>query len=89
MRERRALSARQRGVLERVRSRPPLTNIRWREVVSLLGALGCSVEPVGGSRYGITGPNGAKFLVHRPHPESNVGRSLITRLQEFLEVIDD
>jgi len=58
-------------------------NIHWREVESLLGHLGATVEPSHGARFKVT-LNGKSDFLHHPHHSSVCSRDLIKHLRDFL-----
>jgi len=62
---------------------PPLANISWADIESLLFALGASISEGNGSRVRIF-LNGVRAVFHRPHPEKEVDRGAVKSLRRFL-----
>lgn len=78
------MNARQKKTLEAIFTHPTPSNIRWNDVVSLIGALGNVDEKRSGSRVGFT--VGERTMVtHKPHPGSEVGRASIRDIRDFLK----
>jgi len=73
----------QRKTLAAVFQNPPLTTIKWTDIVSLLKALSVTVEKGRGSRVHFT--KGANSLhAHRPHPGKEVKPYFVKAVREFL-----
>ena len=62
---------------------PPSANIHWREIESLLGHLGASVESAHGARFRVV-LNRFEIFLHRPHNNATCARQDIKALREFL-----
>ncbi|MDP3653413.1 MAG: type II toxin-antitoxin system HicA family toxin [Rhodoferax sp.] len=62
---------------------PLPANIHWRELESLLGHLGATLEPSHGARFKVTLNQASDFL-HHPHHNSECSRDLIKQVREFL-----
>lgn len=62
---------------------PVSGNIQWREVESLLGHLGATLESLSGTRVRVK-LNGAEGILHRPHGGNALGRQDIAHLREYL-----
>lgn len=58
-------------------------NIHWREVESLLGHLGASMESLSGARVRVV-LNGAEGILHRPHHSNVLDRQAVKHLREYL-----
>ncbi len=78
------MRARHRRTLERLFSRPPPANIRWREVVALMDALDFGISERSGSRVAFDAP-GESLVVHRPHPQPEINKAAVRDIAEFLE----
>ena len=63
---------------ERVRA-----NIDWRDVESLLIALGAEMTQGRGSRVRVA-LNGIRAVFHEPHPEKEVCKGMVRALRDFL-----
>ena len=72
-----------RKTLEAVFKSPIASNIVWRDVVSLLIALGAYVEEGAGSRVCVE-LNDRIAIFHRPHPRKEVDKGAIKSVQKFL-----
>ncbi|MBU0567836.1 type II toxin-antitoxin system HicA family toxin [bacterium] len=78
------MKRRHQKTLELIFSRPVSGNVKWRDVVSLLEALGGEVdESRQGSRVGIL-LNGNVVIQHKPHPSSNMDKGAVASLRIFL-----
>lgn len=62
---------------------PVLASIEWRAVESLFRSLGAEVSEGAGSRVRVS-LNGVKAILHRPHPEKEIGKSMVRSIREFL-----
>lgn len=70
--------------LELIFSRPVSGNVKWRDVVSLLEALGGEMdESRQGSRAGIL-LNGNAIIRHKPHSSFNMDKGAVASLRSFL-----
>jgi hypothetical protein len=58
-------------------------NIHWREVESLLGHLGATLENLSGTRVRVL-LNGVEGTLHRPHHGQTLGRADVLHLREYL-----
>jgi hypothetical protein len=78
------LNNRQRRTLEAIFENPVRVNINWRDIVSLLRALGANVnEGRAGSRVGIV-LNGVPSIIHKPHPRNEASMLTIRDLRDLL-----
>jgi len=64
---------------------PVSANIQWKDVVSLLDALGANVEEREGSRVLIS-LNGKDMIQHRPHPSPSMDKGAVASMREFLVI---
>ena len=63
---------------------PPMRNLQWRDVESLLRHLGADVEALSGARVRAT-LGRAEAVLHRPHHHNNtLDRLGVMHLREFL-----
>ena len=62
---------------------PPRADIEWRAVESLFRALGAEITQGSGSRVRVM-LGGVKAVLHRPHPEKEVSKSMVKSIREFL-----
>jgi HicA-like toxin of HicAB toxin-antitoxin system len=78
------MNRRQQRTLESVFARPVRANIDWRDIESLLIALGAEVSEAKGSRVCVL-LNGRTAVFHRPHPEKEAGKHTVRSVRDFLE----
>lgn len=72
--------------LDLIFSRPVSGNVQWRDVVSLLSALGAEIEENrAGSRVGIV-LNGIPTIQHKPHPQPVMDKGAVADMRDFLEM---
>ncbi len=69
--------------LEELFDDPVRANIDWRDVESLFNALGAELSEGSGSRVRVA-LNGVRATFHRPHPEKEVGKSMVRSIRTFL-----
>ena len=79
-----SLAAKHRRTLRQIYTRPVLAGIRWRDAISLLGALGATVSERAGSRVAVK-LNDRVAVFHRPHPRPEMDRAAVRDLRRFLE----
>jgi hypothetical protein len=77
------MNKKQTAVLRAIFADPVRANISWRDVISLLRALGAEVDEGSGSREGVV-LHGRKAVLHRPHPQKEVGKPMVRALRDFL-----
>ena len=63
---------------------PVLSNIKWRDIISLLKSLGAEISEGKGSRTRIK-LNGIRAVFHRPHPEKETDKGAVNSVKKFLE----
>lgn len=67
-------------------TRPVSANVQWRDVISLLEALGAEIDQgKEGSRVGIL-LSGIPTMQHRPHPRSTMDKGAVADMREFLKM---
>ena len=79
---------RHRRTLERMRTTPTPADIRWAEIVSLLGALGVAVYERAGSRVQLV-KESESIVVHRPHPRPETRRDTVRDIAKFIDRIGE
>ena len=70
-------------LLQAIYRDPPSANIHWREIESLLGHLGATVESGHGARFRVV-LNRFEIFLHQPHNNATCARQDIKALREFL-----
>ena len=62
---------------------PVKSNIRWRDIESLLVVLGAEITEGRGSRVRVA-LNGVRAVFHRPHPRPETKRGAVRSVRRFL-----
>jgi hypothetical protein len=65
------MNNRHRRTLAAIFDRPEGSDIEWRDIESLLVALGAEVSEGQGSRVRVA-LNGVRAVFHRPHPQKEI-----------------
>lgn len=78
-----AMNRKQERTLSAVFDDPVRGGIDWRDIESLLIALGAEVSEGRGSRVWVA-LNGVRAVFHRPHPEKEAGKGMVRSVREFL-----
>lgn len=79
------MNTKQRRTLEAIFAQPTPADLRWRDIESLLRALGAEIEEAEGSRIAVL-LNGVPAVFHRPHPRPEAGRATVRAVRRFLEL---
>ena len=77
------MRSRHARTLARVRERPTRSDITWREIDAMLRSLGAELSERAGSRVRVS-LHGRAAVVHRPHPEKELTKSVVESLRRFL-----
>ena len=77
------MNRKQERVLSAIFEEPVRANIDWRDVESLLTALGAEMTQGRGSRVRVA-LNGIRAVFHEPHPEKEISKGVVRALREFL-----
>lgn len=77
------MNNKQRKTLKRLFADPVEGNIQWRDIESLLKALGAALTEGNGSRIRVM-LNDVPAVFHRPHPRPNVGKGVVKAVRAFL-----
>ena len=72
-----------RKTLEAIFADPVSGTIVWRDVESLLEALGAAISEGSGSRVRFT-INDVTLFIHRPHPQPEAKKYVIRNVRDFL-----
>ena len=78
------MNQKQRGTLEDIFADPVRANIAWRDIESLLEALGAYLYEGSGSRVAFI-LNGRQQVFHRPHPQKETRRCAVREVRAFLQ----
>lgn len=74
----------QKNTLNRIFAKPTPSDIKWTEIEAMLIAAGVEVSQRAGSRVGLKGV-GERIVVHKPHPQPEVGKATVRAIAKFLE----
>jgi hypothetical protein len=77
------LSKKHQHTLEVIFASPARSNILWKDVESLLKALGAELSEGRGSRVRIV-LNGCRAVFHRPHPRKETNKGAVASMRRFL-----
>jgi hypothetical protein len=69
--------------LKQIYANPVRANINWKDVESMLAALGAELKEAEGSRLCVI-LNGRKAVYHRPHPQKETKTYVVRQLRDFL-----
>ncbi len=69
--------------MKEIFAQPTRANLAWKEIESLLAALGAEMEEGNGSRVRIA-LNGIRTVFHRPHPRREAGKGTVESVRDFL-----
>ena len=78
------MNRRHRRTLEAIFAKPTSSHIRWRDVETLLKALGAVLSERAGSRVAVL-LNDRIAVLHRPHPSPNMDKGAVKDLRKFLQ----
>jgi len=73
------------ATLELIFARPATGNVKWRDVESLLRALGAALEEAEGSRVTVR-LFGEVRVAHRPHPSPDTDQGAVAGMRKWLEI---
>ena len=71
--------------LEQIYSRPTSSNIKWKDIESLLIELGAELSEREGSRVGVR-LFGERRVFHRPHPSPDTDKGAVASIRKWLQV---
>ena len=83
------MNNRQRKTRESIFKGPVSANIVWKDIESLLNALGCEITEIteitegSGSRVRLA-LNGVRAVFHRPHPDPKTDRGAVKSMRRFI-----
>ncbi|NBX65923.1 MAG: type II toxin-antitoxin system HicA family toxin [Proteobacteria bacterium] len=79
-----SLSSKHQKTLERVFANPVRSDVAWKDIETLLAALGADISEGAGSRVRIA-LNGVRAVFHRPHPQKETDKGALKSMRRFLE----
>ncbi len=71
------------SVLAAIFAKPVQANIAWKDIETLLIALGAELSEGNGSRVRVA-LNGCKAVFHRPHPHKETDKGAVVSMRRFL-----
>ena len=77
------MTRRHQQTLERIFDTPERADIEWREIESLLEAIGAELSEGRGSRLRVS-LKGVRAIFHRPHPRKEADKGMVKSLRRFL-----
>lgn len=80
------MNTKQRNTLKQIFENPVPGDIKWKDIESLLSALGAEITEGRGSRVRISLKN-VKACFHRPHPRPDTDRGAVKSVRKFLEQV--
>ncbi|MBX3013899.1 MAG: type II toxin-antitoxin system HicA family toxin [Caldilineaceae bacterium] len=78
------MNAKHHRTLQAIFARPERADIAWRDIESLLIALGAELSEGNGSRVRIA-LHGMRAVFHRPHPEKETDKGAVKSMRRFLQ----
>ncbi len=70
--------------LEQIFQNPVQASITWRDIETMLSALGADISEGNGSRVRIA-LNGIRAVFHRPHPKKETDKGAVVSMRRFLK----
>ena len=77
------MNRKQQRTLLTVFEDPVRSNIAWRDIETLLEALGAEITEGAGSRERVA-LNGLRAVFHRPHPQKETDKGAVRSVRRFL-----
>ena len=74
-----------RKTLEAIFEKPERANLDWKDIESMLVALGAEISEGNGSRARVA-LKGVRAVFHRPHPQKETNKGALKSVRKFLEV---
>ncbi len=79
-----ALNKKQQKTLVKLFEQPVRSDISWKDIESLLLALGAEISEGRGSRVRVA-LNEVRAVFHRPHPQSETDKGAVDSMRRFLK----
>ncbi len=70
-------------ILQAIFDHPVRTNIKWRDIESMLFSCGAAISEGRGSKVRIA-LNGVRAVFHRPHPRKETDKGAVVSMRQFL-----
>jgi hypothetical protein len=81
------MNAKQRKTLTAIFIKPTKANIKFRDIESLVEALGGEVRAGDGSRV-VLELSGTREYAHRPHPGKEAKKYIVEKIREWLASLE-
>lgn len=78
------MNRKNQATLDKIKSKPELSDIVWRDIESLFVALGGEISEGSDSRFRVY-LNGIRAVFHRPHPHKETDKGVVKSVRKFLE----
>ena len=78
-----ALNKKQQKTLVKLFEQQVRSDISWKDIESLLLALGAEISEGRGSRVSVA-LNGVRAVFHRPHPQPQTDKGAVASMRRFL-----
>jgi hypothetical protein len=79
-----AMKRKHHATLSLIFARPASANVKWRDIESLLIALGAAIEEAEGSRVTVRLFDAVRVF-HRPHPSPDTDKGAVASVRKWLE----
>ncbi len=77
------MNKKQERILQAIFEHPVRADIEWRDVESLLLAVGAEITEGRGSRKRVA-LNGVRATFHEPHPQKELKKGAVSAVRDFL-----
>ncbi|MHB1591915.1 MAG: type II toxin-antitoxin system HicA family toxin [Sulfuricella sp.] len=77
------MNSRHRKTLKAIFADPTLSNIAWKDIEAMIGAVGAVKSEGAGSRVRFL-LNGVPGIFHRPHPQKEADKGAVESMRKFL-----
>lgn len=77
------MNKRHHKILQQIYQQPVLPGINWKDIESMLKALGAEISEGSGSRVRIA-LHGVRAVFHRPHPHKETDKGAVVSMRRFL-----
>ena len=78
------MNKKHRRTLDKIVEKPERSDIPWKDIETLIGALGGEISDGRGSRVRIF-LNGIRAVFHRPHPKRVTDKGAVKTMRRFLK----
>ena len=78
------MNKKHKRTLDKILERPERSDIPWKDIEALIGALGGEISEGRGSRVRIV-LNGIRAVFHRPHPKRVTDKGAVKSMRRFLK----